>query len=208
MNSTLSQIEKNPELCWRRMTPLELQRFEEKYYARIEREAQQKVTLAMINEHKLAAIAEKKRKYETKVLMIAQRITHLHEHSLTDEMIRYHGRSVGNDIHDLSRIWTGYESEESIAQKMVLGYKHCDEHFWPRQYAGEYIVKCVCLNAGISFEYLVTLLNKFRQVHRVTPEENRRLMKYQHTSVFTTPEDAYEQAGVILIKQKDTKDER
>jgi len=201
MDFNLTQIEEDPNHCWNRMTPLQLQRFEDRYYARIEKEMQRVIRIAELEDHKLAVKAMKEQKYVFKVVAIFQRIGRLHEHDLDDKMIRFHGRSVGNDIHDLPRIWTGYESKRSIEQPCPE-YKHCNEHFWPRQYAGEQIIRHIIAHKGIEFDILEKMLNKFRQVHRVTPEENRNLMKYQSSYTFVDPETSYEQAGIILVKQE------
>ena len=117
-----------------------------------------------------------------------------------DDIAHYHARSVGNDIHDLPSVWTGYESEASIASKGKNGYTHSNEHFYPRQYAGAQIVKHIIEHQGIGFTKLLELLDKFRQVHRVTPTENRSLMKYQAVESFVDPETSYDQAGIKLVK--------
>lgn len=225
MDSNLTQVEANPIGCWERMTPLQLQYFENRYYARIEKEAQRELRKVELEETKrrkrvarewvrthraLQKVAEKdqrkqdrevKRGEKTlrKITALFQRISTLHTYEITDEMIRYHGRSIGNDIHDLPVHWTGWESEQSISQH-AKGYKHCNEHFWPRQYAGEQIVKHIIENNGIEFDDLFEMLLKFRRVHRVTSEENRRLMKFQSAYTFTDPNTSYNQAGIKLVK--------
>jgi hypothetical protein len=47
-------------------------------------------------------------------------------------------------------------------------------------------------------EMLQRYLNCCGQFNYVLPEENKRLVKYQKTHTFISPEDAYEQAGIGL----------
>jgi len=202
MDFNLTQIEADPINCWNRMTPLQLERFEDKFYARIEKMAQREIRSQEEKDKRDLRKTNKRLKYTRKVFAMYTRIHTIWVATHDDDIAHYHARSIGNDIHDLPTIWTGLESEASIASKGTKGYSHSNEHFYPRQYAGLQIVKHIIEHKGINFTRLLEFLDKFRQVHHVTPEENRKLMKYQSAYVFSTPEIAYKQAGIVLVKQE------
>ncbi|MCB8921024.1 MAG: hypothetical protein H6662_05510 [Ardenticatenaceae bacterium] len=46
-------------------------------------------------------------------------------------------------------------------------------------------------------------MEEFGVYNLITPKENRDLMKYQKVEVFTSPQDAYDQAGIQLISLTD-----
>jgi len=79
---------------------------------------------------------------------------------------------------------------------------HCEEHYWPRLWAGVQIVKTQ-LRGELSFYKLVNLLEKFTHIHRVTKEENRILERFQQCKSFISPEHAYESAGIQLVRVKE-----
>lgn len=128
-----------------------------------------------------------------------------------ENFIPNHGRSVGNTIHDITSIWSGLESKESVirranAKENGEKYDHCEEHFWPRQWAGETIMEAALMYKDkFDLCMLTKLLYKFCHVHRVTKEENRRLMEHQGVHVFESPEEAYARAGIELEQVGDYK---
>ena len=113
-------------------------------------------------------------------------------------------RTIGNSLFDMTAKWSGYKSKELIAQeKKDPSTKKCAEHFYPRQVAGWYIVQHLVRYKGMSKAKLIDFIMMFNQIHYTTSEENTRLVPFQKSGIFTTPEHAYKQAGVELIKVKD-----
>jgi hypothetical protein len=227
MKFNLTQIENDPTYCFDNMTETELRNFETSYYNRIARKADQEVKRRIRAEEKQAkeqlriALREQKERqiqeerrvreenkrqtYNDKVLALYHRISHLHTFEHTPDFVSYHGRCIGNTIHDLPVVWTGYESVKSIeSRKQDPKYKPCNEHFYPRQWAGGYIINHIINNRGITLAALMRIIEVFRQVHKVTPRENRILMKYQSATDFVTPKHAYDSAGIVLKQVKET----
>ena len=138
------------------------------------------------------------------------RIKDLHTQPDIEKYIHIHARGIGNDIHDCITVWTGLESVESKKAKDKDGkdYNFCNEHFYPRQWAGYEICNFVLEHKeDFTLHLLVDLLRDFCQIHRVTPKENRRLMEHQKVGVFETPEKSYRDAGIELVADENhTKD--
>ena len=122
--------------------------------------------------------------------------------------LRLFGRLIGNAIHDMPHMWTGLESVESLdARKNKTGYVPTDEHFYPRQFAGEFIIsEAIRDSENFTTKKLAELLFKFCRVHKVTREENRRLERHQKADTFTCPKLSYTQAEIVLEKVRDTED--
>lgn len=112
------------------------------------------------------------------------------------------GRFIGTNLYEFPFLFSGYESKESlIRREWDKRYRPTDEHFYPRQIAGEIIVVHIMLNQYIEFNELLNYVNVFRQVHKVTPEENNKLVySGQKSSEFISPEVCYQNAGIELIK--------
>ena len=136
------------------------------------------------------------------------RIRHIHQQPNTHEYIVKHGRSIANDLHDLPFIFSGFESEASIAaaNDEITGkrYSPCFDHYYPRLLAGVRIAKCVHqLKYDFTHATLVKMVHEFSHVHKVTSEENTRLRPFQRLDTFVSPEDAYNKAGIKLVQVKD-----
>lgn len=113
-------------------------------------------------------------------------------------------RDIGVHIQDLPPILTG---KISIAAKKDLeenGIRPTLEHFIPNAVAGRRILMYFREHGynGDGFDFdpkLVEMLDEYRQVHKVTKAENQRLRQYQLAHKFTTWEDTYQQAGIVLV---------
>jgi len=106
------------------------------------------------------------------------------------------GRTISNEIHDLPKIWTGYQSQASIeSEKFVY------EHFYPRQHAGEFIVEeYIRLGDDFTISYLVELIRQFCSVHKTTKKENEDLMKYQTKENLFKWKKSYKKAVSKMIQ--------
>lgn len=113
-------------------------------------------------------------------------------------------RDIGVHIQDLPPILTG---KISIAAKKDLeenGIRPTLEHFVPNAVAGRRILMYFKEHGynGDRFDFepkLVEMLDEYRQVHKVTKVENQRLRQHQLAHKFTTWEDTYQQAGIVLV---------
>ena len=113
-------------------------------------------------------------------------------------------RTIGNALFDMTPSWSGYKSEELIRQEEIdPKTKKVAEHYYPRQVAGWRIIEHVARYKGISRPQLERMIESFNRIHYTTAEENTRLVPFQKYGVFTTPEDSYRQAGIVLVKVKD-----
>ncbi len=113
-------------------------------------------------------------------------------------------RQIGNFIFDISAIWTGYESEAlTKLREEDPDVKECNEHFFPRQRAGEFIAKSYLHNDQMTLSRFYTLINRFRLTHKTTSDENDALRKAQrrNKSLFNWRKN-YADAGVVLQKRE------
>lgn len=143
------------------------------------------------------------------------RLSHLHEYDQTIDLIQHHARNVSNDIHDLPVIWTGYESKLSLLKRESSLYKPRKEHFFPRQWAGEKIVRETLKHRPISLRLLFSMFFMFCHVHYVTKEENDRLRPFQRFDKFEFNDSndwlkfastSYQKAGIALIDCEESPD--
>ena len=129
-------------------------------------------------------------------------------HSNPEDRVHRYGRHVSNGLHDMPHIWTGYESLNSIKRRKAnKKYNPTDEHFYPRQYAGEHIMRqAIILGDGWDRCTLAKLAYKFCRTNRVTKEENKDLEPYQKTDTFTYPKSSYRNAKIELEKVRKGQD--
>ena len=45
----------------------------------------------------------------------------------------------------------------------------------------------------------VIFREQYGRLHYITPEENKNVIRYQRAEVFSSPEEAYRNAGILLI---------
>ncbi len=71
-----------------------------------------------------------------------------------------------------------------------------EEHVYPRKVAARRLLE----DDSLSGESLATLFReKYGRVHLITSEENKAVQPFQRVGVFTSPDEAYRSAGVLLI---------
>ena len=100
-------------------------------------------------------------------------------------------------------LWTGSISVEALkamaTSQKPKAVKLTKDHHYPRKVAA---AELFALNwtevDDPAAEMLQRYLNCYGQFNYVLPEENKRLVKYQKTHTFISPEDSYEQAGIGL----------
>lgn len=113
-------------------------------------------------------------------------------------------RTIGNSLFDMTATWSGYKSQALLdAEALNPDTKKCSEHYYPRQLAGWRIIEHILRYKGIKKPKLIDLILVFNRIHYTTPAENTALVPFQKYGIFTTPEHAYKQAGVVLVKVKD-----
>ena len=82
--------------------------------------------------------------------------------------------------------------------------KYTEDHEYPRKVAArELLEKDWSSIENPAIEFFDLYQEKYGRVNLVTSTENKSITKFQKVGVFTTPEKAYEQAGIVLIKVTD-----
>lgn len=82
--------------------------------------------------------------------------------------------------------------------------KYTEDHEYPRKVAARELLKFDWSGIDVPAIKFFELYNeKYGRVNYVTSTENKSITKYQRVSVFTTPEKAYEQAGIKLVEVAD-----
>lgn len=108
-------------------------------------------------------------------------------------------RTIGSAIYDLPVKFTGMVSTRLVdSHGFYNGKKKCPEHFYSRQRSGRKIVK-LYESGELTPELLLELLDKYRQVHWVTSEENSRLRTIQKKYDNLPHYKHYEMAGIVLV---------
>lgn len=100
-----------------------------------------------------------------------------------------------------TQAWTGRIS--SGALKMfhpdsgIKNPKFSEEHVYPRKVAARLLLE----DQSLDGPRLITLFReKYGRLHFITSDENKAVQQYQRSGVFTTPEDAYAKAGIVLVE--------
>ncbi len=76
-----------------------------------------------------------------------------------------------------------------------------EEHVYPRKVTARALLNDQSLTAAsLSVDYR----KKYGRLHFITKEENKSVQPHQRIAVFSTPELAYEKAGIILITLTDS----
>lgn len=151
-------------------------------------------------------LLREREKYELHIIRVGclyREFRHIHEDGeLLPIEIKFHGRSLGTSLFDLTYLHSGYESKKSVEQrKMQKGYEPTAEHYYPRQWAGELMVRHIETFGGITFKQFLAYADTFRQIHWVTKQENKILERSgQNSTEFDSWQECYERAGIELLK--------
>lgn len=109
-------------------------------------------------------------------------------------------RKIGSAIYDLPERFSGMVSTSLVDDYGYLSGKRCSEHFYSRQRCGHRIIRAYeC--GELTLEFCIDLLNKYRQVHWVTPQENTALSKIQNSKEHGSKSHAeqYALSGIEMI---------
>lgn len=74
--------------------------------------------------------------------------------------------------------------------------KISEEHMYPRKVAAKELLGHNTLDAE---KMLQAFINSYALVHYITPDENKMVTRFQKTSVFKSPEEAYQLAGIHFV---------
>ncbi len=109
-------------------------------------------------------------------------------------------------------LWTGYISKKAIQtyhpKEGLKTPKLTKDHFYPRKISAQKLLKQTWQDIPDKFNFIYNLyVNEIGKYHYVTPDENKRLVKYQKSGTYESPIKAYESANIVLIKitQQDLK---
>src|SRR5665647_485276 len=103
-----------------------------------------------------------------------------------------------------SRAWTGRMSLGALKMfhpdSGVQKPRFSEEHVYPRKVAARLLLEDQTLD-GATLSALFR--EKYGRLHLITSDENKSVQPYQRVAVFTTPDDAYGRAGIVLIEVAD-----
>ena len=123
------------------------------------------------------------------------------DHIDTDDELRVTARMLGNILHDIKGLRTGYVSVNA-RNAVICGEKKVsdltNEHFLARQTSGKNLVQFFLENPDCSIDEFLIFLRQICSVHLVLKAENEELKKYQNQGLQWHEE--YELAGVQLVK--------
>ena len=72
-----------------------------------------------------------------------------------------------------------------------------EEHVYPRKVAARQLLE----DLSLTNETMTRLFQeRYGRVHLITSEENKAVQRHQRVGVFTTPEGAYELAGIVFVE--------
>lgn len=75
--------------------------------------------------------------------------------------------------------------------------KFSEEHVYPRKVAARLLLEDQSLDGD---NLSILFREKYGRLHFITPDENKSVQPHQRANVFTTPDDAYAKAGIVLIE--------
>lgn len=141
--------------------------------------------------------------YQSTVRGLVLTINETPAEEISDERIRYWGRQISNTIYDTPAKWTRHASQE-VVDAIEAGKKRdevvCEEHYIPRQFSGEAVVKYIMKHGDCPWELFRSHMRRSIWVHHTTSKENTRLVPYQNSEVFTDSHESYEKACIKLHK--------
>ena len=128
------------------------------------------------------------------------------EGRLTSRHLAKYARILVNRIaHEIPAAYSGKMSVAALKygyQRNIMDKNHwgaTPEHFNPSQAMGHKIVDTFIELGQYDPAVLAELLEEALQIHKVTPDENMALVKFQKTGVFVDAATAYAQCGIELI---------
>jgi hypothetical protein len=103
-----------------------------------------------------------------------------------------------------SSAWTGRMSVGALKMfhpdSGIQKPRFSEEHVYPRKVAARLLLEDKTLD-GANLSALFQ--EKYGRLHFITSDENKSVQPYQRVAVFTTPDDAYEKAGIVLVEVAD-----
>lgn len=105
-------------------------------------------------------------------------------------------------LPNVPELYTGKISKAAFEKLQINPHwtKLVEEHAIPRKVAGKLLFTTYLMELKNDPSVIIRLyLESFGRYNLVLKEENDRLKKFQKSSVFTTEEDAYQQAGIELM---------
>ena len=102
------------------------------------------------------------------------------------------------------RAWTGQMSIGALRtfhpESGVVKPRLSEEHVYPRTVAARLLLGDILLD-GPALARLFR--EKYGRVHLITSEENKAVQPFQRVGVFTSPDEAYERAGIAFVQLPD-----
>ena len=119
--------------------------------------------------------------------------------SANPEQRRFIETTVGAAIWYLPKnnkvLFTGKKGLDAIKKN-----ERSEDHLFPRKIAATELLNFNWNKESDPEKVLVELfLNKYGKFNYVSKSENKKLIKYQKSEIFKSPENAYSNAGIVLV---------
>lgn len=134
-----------------------------------------------------------------KIYVLYQHLTntsHLYV-NMTPAQLKCVARIIGNSVHDLTKIWSGYISQKAL-KALIEGNSSIitHDHFLSRLQSGKHVVQLFS-KGNIPFDMFCTIMFEACFVHKITKDENNRLIQLQNSGL--SWQSCYINAGVDLV---------
>lgn len=119
---------------------------------------------------------------------------------MNQNQLDYSARIIGNSVHDLSKIWSGYVSYNGL--KSILNNKEtfsslASDHYKSRLQSGKQIINLFQKFEHIPFDYFSNIIFEACFVHKILKTENSKLIKSQSSGLVWSK--CYIDCGIDLI---------
>lgn len=104
-------------------------------------------------------------------------------------------------------LWTRLISERALSEfhpdSGIQSPRLTDDHEYPRKYSAMMLMRQDWEGADPCRELMNLYTSKYGRYNKITPQENRALVKFQRTAAFNEPEQAYKSAEITLMRISD-----
>ena len=143
-----------------------------------------------------------------KIYVLYQHVssTHAHYGNMTQNQLDCAARMIGNTIHDLTKVWSGYISYfglEYIIKHNKPFASLASDHYNSRLQSGKQIISLFKKFGNIPFDSFYNLIFESCFVHKILQSENNKLIKHQSKGLHWS--QCYIDCGVDLIFLGDEK---
>ena len=116
---------------------------------------------------------------------------------MTPTQLNCVARIIGNSVHDLTKIWSGYISSTALRSLIEDNSTYIThDHYLSRLQSGKNIVKRFS-EGIIPFDVFINIMFEACYVHKITKDENNKIIQLQNSGM--SWQRCYISAGIDLI---------